>query len=113
MCFIMTGLICYIAFGDINNGSITAELGHRTNNHVLNFLNLLIAVAVGKCPAAHTAVQCSQRETARERERASESERVCARVREGEVGVPSKAGVLAGCMLTRAHCADDVIAFQG
>jgi len=46
-CFFMTGLICYIAFGDINNGSITAELGHRTQNHVLNFLNLLIAVAVG------------------------------------------------------------------
>ena len=33
--------------GEITNGSITAELGHRTQNHVLNFLNLLIAVAVG------------------------------------------------------------------
>eukprot|EP00039_Didymoeca_costata_P024702 m.11182 g.11182 ORF g.11182 m.11182 type:complete len:418 (+) comp4392_c0_seq1:289-1542(+) len=46
-CFMLTGMVCYIAFGAMTNGSITAELGHRTHNHVLAILNLLIVLAVG------------------------------------------------------------------
>ena len=39
-------LLCYLSYGNITSGSITAELTHRSNNPVISFLNLTIASAV-------------------------------------------------------------------
>lgn len=46
-CFMFTGMVCYISYGDITNGSMTAELAHRSSNPLIGFLNLMIALAVG------------------------------------------------------------------
>eukprot|EP00040_Diaphanoeca_grandis_P033285 m.203623 g.203623 ORF g.203623 m.203623 type:complete len:421 (+) comp32857_c0_seq1:356-1618(+) len=46
-CFIFTGMLCYLSYGDITNGSITAELAHRSLNPIVACLNVLIALAVG------------------------------------------------------------------
>lgn len=45
--FMFTGMVCYISYGDITNGSMTAELAQRSSNPVIGFLNLMIALAVG------------------------------------------------------------------
>jgi len=47
MCYILTGMLCYLSYGDITNGSITAELAHRSINPIIASLNVLIALAVG------------------------------------------------------------------
>jgi len=46
-CFIFTGQLCYLSYGNITSGSITAELAHRTDNPVIGLCNLMMAAAVG------------------------------------------------------------------
>ena len=45
-CFIFTGQLCYLSYGEINSGSITAELASRSNNPIILLCNLMMALAV-------------------------------------------------------------------
>lgn len=47
ICFIFTGQLCYLSYGAITSGSITAELAHRSDNPVIGLCNLMMAAAVG------------------------------------------------------------------
>lgn len=46
-CFLFTGQICYVSYGNITSGSITAELAHRSDNPIISLCNLMMAAAVG------------------------------------------------------------------
>lgn len=46
VCFIMTGELCYLSYGEITSGSITAELAHRTDNPIIGLCNVMMAAAV-------------------------------------------------------------------
>eukprot|EP00041_Stephanoeca_diplocostata_P013805 m.244497 g.244497 ORF g.244497 m.244497 type:complete len:355 (-) comp19473_c0_seq6:733-1797(-) len=45
-CFFFTGLLCYVSYGHITSGSMTAELAERTSNPIIGLCNVMMAVAV-------------------------------------------------------------------